>query len=155
MKRSLKTHSASLKSSESCTLLFFYGHPSSKPLSVGPSADFYSCLDFCWAVLWLVDAVLCKISAFAAALESKWSKTPQIPSPWSIAAFSLLWSPQVRGLMSNILILGGWEWTWGVLLQSLLGRDTQHTPLCFMVSTSGGFLSLLQVNHVFNAIGNF
>lgn len=97
MKRSLKTHSASLKSSESCTLLFFYGHPSSKSLSVGPSADFYSCLDFCCAVLWLVDAVLCKISAFAAALESKWSKNPS--NPFSLehcCLFSPLISPGER-----------------------------------------------------------
>lgn len=71
MKRSLKTHSASLKLSKSCTLLLFYGHPSSKSLSFAPSADLYSCLDFFSAVLWLVDAVLCKISVFDAALESK------------------------------------------------------------------------------------
>lgn len=53
MKRSLKTHSATLKSSKSSSLLFFYGHPSSKILSLGPSADLCSWLDFFCAVLWL------------------------------------------------------------------------------------------------------
>lgn len=81
MKRSLKTHSATLKSSKSSSLLFFYGHPSSKILSLGPSADLCSWLDF------FLCCSVAQMSALDAALESKWSQKNQIPSLSSLPDF--------------------------------------------------------------------
>lgn len=166
MKRSLKAHSACHKSSKSCTLLFFYGHPSSKILSFGPRADLYSCLDFFCVVLWLVDALLCKMSAFEAAFESKWSKKKS--NPFSLKHSCLL-SPMDFPKWEVLFPISCfsecvWCWTcwgWGSwelsCLESFVEREqSQHAPLlCYCVHMFGGFLPLLQVNHAFNGTGNF
>lgn len=162
MKRSLKTHSASLKSSKSRAFILVL---SSKILSFCPSADLYSWPDFLCAVLWLVDALLCKMSVFDAALERKWSKKSQIPSPWSIPVFSPMAFPKwkvsfaISCFSERVWCLMCWEWgSWELsCLESCVdGEQSQHAALlCYCVHMFWGFLSLLQVNHLLNGTGNF